>query len=773
MQLLKRLRISQKITLFGVSISVIVLILMGLSLAIYDIRNIRESLEESYVTLADVVGQSCAPALLHESREEAAAVLRMLSEDPAIVVAELLDEDRNLFVEHLPAAQVDTGGPFQSVAAPHEAIPFERPIRLHGELVGWIRLHVVSDRLWRQGREHTELIIGVTATSALIAMLLAGYLQRVISVPLLHLVETVRTVSRTGDYSRRARKETRDELGDLCDEVNALLARIEHHAAEVELHRRHLESMVRLRTEALEQKTREAQEASVAKSQFLANMSHEIRTPMNAILGFTDLLRQHDDGDPQTRKEWLETIAVSGRHLLTVINDVLDLSKIEAGKLQTERIDCSPHQTIAEVCTLLRVRAVEKGLSLEDAWIGPAPPTILTDPVRLRQLLINLVGNALKFTETGGVQIVSRLDGERLRIDVIDTGPGIPQDKLASIFDPFAQADASVTRRYGGTGLGLAISRRIAEALGGDVSVDSEPGRGSTFTVTIDPGPIDAAALLDAPPAPAVALSESSASPLPPIGPARLLLVEDGETNRRLIRTMLRRHGVEIIEAENGRDGMRLALADDFDLILMDMQMPIMDGYTATAQLRAQGLLIPIVALTAHAMTGDAQRCAAAGCTDYLSKPIDEARLVRTLSRHLQGAIDAADRSTSSNKSAMSVPDSAPPAPMSSMPDRIRSSLPFDDAEFCEIIADFIARARTRVQDLHAAAADNQFDAIADVAHWLKGSGGTAGFDALTLPSARLERLARRQNADELPAAIREVEDVVARLDVPRPIAES
>jgi PAS domain S-box-containing protein len=375
----------------------------------------------------------------------------------------------------------------------------------------------------------------------------------------------------------------------------------------------------------------EAESANRSKSQFLANMSHEIRTPLNAILGFAELLLREDDGSDPDRREHLQTINSSGKHLLTLINDVLDLSKIEAQELRIERVPCSPHQVIAEVMSTLRVRAQERGISLEYHWTSGVPDTIESDAYRLTQLLINLIGNAIKFTERGGVTVTAHVeavgDDGQLTIAVKDTGIGISPDKLHSVFDPFVQADNSVTRRFGGTGLGLAISRRIVEALDGNLSVTSELGVGSTFTATIATGSLADVSIATSPQARKTSDVVERESHQIDLSGIRVLLADDGDTNRKLVRILLERRGATVAVAENGEIAVQRAREQSFDVILMDMQMPVMDGYTATSKLRTLGFTNPVVALTANAMQGDREKCFQAGCSDYLSKPIDANKL--------------------------------------------------------------------------------------------------------------------------------------------------
>jgi signal transduction histidine kinase/CheY-like chemotaxis protein/HPt (histidine-containing phosphotransfer) domain-containing protein len=558
------------------------------------------------------------------------------------------------------------------------------------------------------------------------------------------------------------------------DQENSLLrARVSHLSAKQgTLEAAHTEAIIqsiraqelRLREErerlAIEKMCIETEAANRAKSRFLAHMSHEIRTPLNAILGFAEILRKGGDGgDEAERQEYLDVIYRSGQHLLELINDVLDLSKIEAGQMTVEWIECSPHEIVASVASLLRVRAREKGIGLRCEWPGGMPARIRSDPVRLRQLLVNLVGNAVKFTDRGGVRLVTRMvptkNGPQIAFDVVDTGIGIAPDKIESIFDAFVQADNSVTREFGGTGLGLAISRQIARALGGDVTVRSAPGEGSTFTATIDPGPLDGVEVLASPPSDGmVGPRDRDARDLPiDLSGARVLLVEDGRTNRKLIGLLLSRAGAAVATAENGRVGMDMALAADFDAILMDMQMPVMDGYTAATQLRQRGVDTPIIALTAYAMAEDEKKCRLAGCSGFLSKPIESHRLLHAVAECLP---DRGRRLPTPTPVEFLEACAGEPLHGSALV----SGLPTDDPDFREIVEEFVEKLHRQVESMRIARSAGDRGALAALAHWLKGSGGTAGFDAFTDPARRLEQAARQG----LPGPIRDAVDAIERL---------
>ncbi len=400
-----------------------------------------------------------------------------------------------------------------------------------------------------------------------------------------------------------------------------------------------------------------AEAATLAKSEFLANMSHEIRTPMTAILGYLDLIvegcpRRCEFG-MQEHHEHLATVSRNANHLLRLINDILDLSKIEAGKLGVERASCSVIQLVADIASLMQVRADERGLYFKTEFVGSVPEKIESDPTRLKQILINLVGNAIKFTKTGGVRLVTQfvpasvnVDGSSepmLQFEVIDTGVGMTPEELSRLFQPFSQADSSTTRRFGGTGLGLAITKRLANILGGDAIAESCPGKGSTFRVTVATGPLGDTRFIDQPSAIAVTMTERvSVTTIENSLPnRRILLAEDGPDNQRLLMAVLRKAGAEVVIAENGKIAVETAVAawesgTAFDAILMDMQMPVLDGYGATKALRQKGYPGIIIALTAHAMSQDREKCLHAGCDGYASKPIDRQRLIGTIQSHIE-----------------------------------------------------------------------------------------------------------------------------------------
>ena len=503
-----------------------------------------------------------------------------------------------------------------------------------------------------------------------------------------------------------------------------------------------------------------AESANRAKSDFLANMSHEIRTPMTAILGYADMLM--DPGhSPEDHQKCGQTIRRNGEHLLGIINDILDISKIEANHMTTERVPCDTRQILSDVVALTRPRALQKQLQFEVVLDGRVPARIQTDPLRLKQVLVNLVGNAVKFTRKGQITLrvscEDALRGGSIHFDVADTGIGMTEEQLARVFQPFTQADGSTSRRFGGTGLGLTISKRLAGLLGGDILVRSRSGEGSTFSVWVDAGLLGDVEMLEdlsdldaAVPAPTPATEIALAG--------RILLVEDGVDNQELLSLHLRRAGAQVVIAGNGRLAIEAVTAttaaDAFDLILMDMQMPEMDGYEATRELRASGFTRPIVALTAHASAEERPRCLAAGCTDFLGKPITREQLLELAGRHLphRRIATAPPAAKPSAQSIAPRPAKRNPAP------RLRSSHA-GNPKMQEILAKFVSRLPDRVNQLQQLLAEEDLDALKLAAHQLKGAAGGYGFTPLTDAAGRVE--ARIKTHDAFDAISEEVKSLI------------
>jgi signal transduction histidine kinase/CheY-like chemotaxis protein/HPt (histidine-containing phosphotransfer) domain-containing protein len=522
--------------------------------------------------------------------------------------------------------------------------------------------------------------------------------------------------------------------------------------------------------EELERARLAAEAASVAKSAFLANMSHELRTPLTSILGYADLLLapeaareggtdSGDSGRGVRREDYVRTMRRSGEHLLTLINDILDVSKIEAGRMSVESVDCRLVDILADVQSMMRSRASEKGVEFTVEYATAIPERILTDPTRLRQILMNLVGNAVKFTDRGSVRVAVRFmplevspDGDnpspghllgRLKIDVIDTGVGIGPEQQALLFQPFTQADVSTTRRFGGTGLGLSISRRLAEMLDGNITVQSELGVGSTFTLQLQVEMADNRLLgpREAQEAVAVVNSETASRQLG----LCVLLAEDGEESREVITLHLRNAGCTVTAAADGAEAHRRATeaaagGTPFDVILMDMQMPVMDGYTATSRLRAEGYQGVIIALTAHALKEDRERCLRVGCDEYAAKPVDMPALLSLMER-------LCGKPAGTN-------GTAPLVTARLMQDPVLRKL---RRKFCESLP-------AKIEELAGHEAAARPPELAAAAHKLAGAAGAFGFEAITRAAKAVEAAVRGNSPpDVLVAELGKLRDACAQ----------
>jgi signal transduction histidine kinase/DNA-binding NarL/FixJ family response regulator/GGDEF domain-containing protein len=515
--------------------------------------------------------------------------------------------------------------------------------------------------------------------------------------------------------------------------------------------------------EAAEQAMRAADAASQAKSAFLANMSHEIRTPMTAILGYADLLLIPEQS-AEDRATCARIIRRNGEHLLGLINDVLDISKIEANKYDVAAQVTDLRQLLADVVALTRVKAIQKGLNFKVIVDGPIPKEIRTDPMRLKQILVNLVGNAVKFTGRGGVQIrvscQDKLISSTLHVDVLDSGIGMSEEQIARLFRPFTQADESTTRRFGGTGLGLVITRRLAQLLGGDISVQSEQGVGSCFSTWVDAGPLADVRMLPSLEESDLTdsrVADSAATSARFSEGARVLVAEDGEDNQQLISILLRGAGIQAVLAPNGVEACRAAMSEEFDLVLMDMQMPELDGYGATRKLREAGYTKPIVALTANAMSDDRAKCIDAGCNDYLSKPISLDRLTAVLAKFLRNAPHV---QPALPRAALPA-DSAAPA----TGEKLRSGLAGNE-KLRGVLERFVSRLPDRIEEMRRLLRENDLESLVRSVHQMKGAAGGYGFPDITVAARRAEESIKgaadieqiTSQIDELAALIRRVE---------------
>lgn len=511
------------------------------------------------------------------------------------------------------------------------------PINTADGVIGSVEITASLASFWRDLAVSSAIFLGGSFVAFLLAFSIARRMQTPLLAAIGTLGDTAARVAHSKDYSQRAVKLADDEIGDLADAFNAMMSEIAQRDRALQAQRDHLEETVEQRTQALSIAKEAAEAANRAKSTFLANMSHELRTPMNAIMGMTSLAQRRAT-DPKLRDQ-LQKIDLASRHLLAVINDILDISKIEADRLTLERIDFRLGECIANLVNLVGHRAEEKGLALHiDLPAELADLNLSGDPLRLGQILLNLVGNAIKFTPGGSIRLRVRIAAQHpdrvvVHFEVQDSGIGISAAEQQRLFNAFEQADSSMTRKYGGTGLGLAISKRLVHLMGGDIGVASQPQAGSTFwfTACFDrPAHRVPAAPLASDLSVETRLRERAAG-------MRILLAEDEPINQEVLIEMLEDVGFSVDLASDGESAVAMARQENYDLILLDMQMPKLNGIEAAKQIRDLPACAhtPILAVTANAFGEDRERCLAAGMNDHVAKPVDPAELHATLLKWL------------------------------------------------------------------------------------------------------------------------------------------
>ncbi|MGD8639504.1 MAG: ATP-binding protein [Gammaproteobacteria bacterium] len=485
-----------------------------------------------------------------------------------------------------------------------------------------------------------------------------------------------------------------------------------------------------------------ANNANTAKSTFLANMSHEIRTPLTAIIGYAEVSL---DGNQtlQERSTALKTIVRSGNHLLNIINDILDFSKVEANQLDVEKMSVNLFQLVFDVESIMRPQAEKKGLDFNFRYDFPLPTKFSTDPVRLKQILLNLCSNAIKFTEKGSISITINCDASNqvMRFVVKDTGIGITEKQIDKLFTPFQQADSSITRRFGGTGLGLSLSKRLTQMLGGTITIESEPDKGTSFTVTVDSGPLINSQFVHSlkQVAPIKEFESTYREEMPLAG--SVLLAEDNPTNLQLISMLLRKMGADVSSAENGDVAVKMAQQNHYDLVYMDMQMPVLSGVDAVSILRSQNYDQPIVALTANATNEDKIRCVNAGCNDFLTKPISREKLYDITSKYLQPKQQRSE----------------PSGP-------IISTLLSEDPNFSDLVEKFVSELPELLRKLNHACQQQDWTALKDGLHNLKGMGGGFGYPILTELAGKAEFQVFSENYEAAKAFLDEISQSSERI---------
>jgi two-component system, sensor histidine kinase len=759
----ERLTLSQKLTAIGVVSSTISLIVAAMILLAIDLAFARHRLIRDTTLLADVVGSNSVTSIVNQDRTAASEVLLAIATNEDVRSATLATRDGALLAalerrdgsiswrfsaDDAPSLSADNGGePSQHFTT--RALRVSRPVVRAGAIVGTVTVESGLSGLYWHVLTAAGILTLVILAACGLSVALAFRIQQIVSAPLLRLIGATRSVTHDQRYDVRVDGRGDGEIGELIGGFNDMLAEVQRRDLELLTQQISLEGVVESRTAELRSVNADlitardkAMEASRAKSEFLANVSHEIRTPMNGIIGMTEMALKTPLSVKQ--RDYLDTVKASAESLLVILNDILDFSKIESRKLQLEAVPFVLRDAVNDAVKPLAVRAAEKGLELAVDIAPSVAHAVVGDPLRLRQVLTNLIGNAIKFTERGGVIVRVALQPAPegvavLEFSVSDTGIGISPDHQISIFEAFNQADGSTTRRFGGTGLGLAICATLVRLMNGLIWVESRLGYGSTFHFTAT-----FAACRELP----ASLQPASAEWAAPVTTVRrrILLAEDNIVNQQVACGLLGDRGHSVIVAANGREAIDAIARERFDLVLMDLQMPVMGGFEATHIIRererSSATRLPIIAMTAHAMAGDQERCLAAGMDGYLPKPIDPHKLFHMV----ESEVIAADSAAAIDE-----------------PDLLRR-LCGNQALKARVLRVFAEDCPSRLAEIGAAIADGDAERVRRAAHALKGSSGNVAARGLADAAHALELAAATGRFESLDSAWRHVSDEAGRL---------
>lgn len=674
---LQNLSIKRKLMLITMLTSSVALLLSSASFLIYDLISFRHLLTQDLETQAQIIGYNSAAAMAFKDEPVASATLAALKAKEDIVAAVLYTPDGKAFAQYVSgskAAPAVVPPQLSRAGYRFEGGYFDvlHDVTLNGEHVGTLLLRSDMREWSRRAKRYALIFFVFVFASGLFALLLSSKLQRMISRPILQLEDTIRIVSANKNYEIRAANTYGDEIGRLMDGFNNMLAEIQQRDtallnANDQLHARteELEREVAQRQEAQEELLKAkhaAEEASRAKSAFLANMSHELRTPLNAIIGYSEMLEEEtrESGNTEAIQD-LQKIQTAGKHLLSLINDVLDLSKIEAGKmtLHLESFDVPP--MIRQIVTTLEPAAA-KNSNVINVRIADGVGSMRADVTKVRQILVNLVSNACKFTDSGTISVnvepIMTEGQDWIRFQVLDTGIGITPKQRQQLFQEFAQADTSISRKYGGTGLGLAISHRFAQMMNGHIHVESEAGQGSTFTVLL---PVEVRA--DGQESPSGDVSSEAAKVQRPdkVNEDTILVIDDDATCRELMSRSLSKLGLRVIATGSGEEGIELAKQIRPFVITLDVLLPDRDGWSVLHELKTDPELsgIPVIMLT---IIDNEALALSMGASNYLVKPLDRERLALLIEKYRASRSSKSPKSRSSSRTTEKREDFAPAA---------------------------------------------------------------------------------------------------------------